>query len=217
MREAYAMAQAHVRNVLGGTANGWINLAARDEILRRIRQDEDEQREGGTIHTVLAEIEQLKQLNHDVVQDEIHWRNKAGDRLDKIEQLREHMVLNELKINEQTVEIEQLRAKVAEAEARIEYLNKMVDVGGVVANAKATERALAAEAEVMRLRAKLAETDRYWEECQTEHHKRNLEIQQLRVEVEQLRSEREAVLAEIDACPSAAHEAVVRDPVPSIS
>ena len=41
------MAQAHVRNVLGSTANGWINLAARDEILRRIRQDEDEQREGG--------------------------------------------------------------------------------------------------------------------------------------------------------------------------
>jgi len=47
LREAYAMAQAHVRNVLGSTANGWINLAARDEILRRIRQDEDEQREGG--------------------------------------------------------------------------------------------------------------------------------------------------------------------------
>jgi regulator of replication initiation timing len=34
-----------------------------------------------------------------------------------------------------------------------------------------------------RLRAKLAETEAYWEECQTEHHKLNVENERLRVEV----------------------------------
>jgi len=62
LREAYAMAQAHVRNVLGSTANGWINLAARDEILRRIRQDEDEQREGGRRGMTLNEAVKINEL-----------------------------------------------------------------------------------------------------------------------------------------------------------
>ena len=39
------------------------------------------------LRSMLAEVKELKQLNHEVVQDELHWRNKAGDRLDKIEQL----------------------------------------------------------------------------------------------------------------------------------
>ena len=56
------MAQAHVRNVLGSTANGWINLAARDEILRRIRQDEDEQREGGRRGMTLNEAVKINEL-----------------------------------------------------------------------------------------------------------------------------------------------------------
>jgi predicted nuclease with TOPRIM domain len=33
-----------------------------------------------------------------------------------------------------------------------------------------------------RLRAKLAETEAYWEECQTEHHKLNVENERLRAE-----------------------------------
>jgi hypothetical protein len=45
-----------------------------------------------------------------------------------------------------------LRRERDEARAEVEYLEKMVDAGGVVANAKATERAEKAEAEVERLR-----------------------------------------------------------------
>ena len=37
------------------------------------------------IRAVLKENERLRKLNHEVVQDEIEWRDKAADRLGRIE------------------------------------------------------------------------------------------------------------------------------------
>jgi hypothetical protein len=55
--------------------------------------------------------------------------------------------------------------------------------------------------EIERLRAELSETTGYWEECQVEHHKRNLECQRLQDSIntvgencgEQLRAERDEI------------------------
>jgi regulator of replication initiation timing len=48
------------------------------------------------------------------------------------------------------------------------------------------------KAEIERLGKELEETKRYWEECQIEHHKRNLECQRLRKVVDAVRGARNA-------------------------
>ena len=37
------------------------------------------------VERLRAEVDELRKLNHEVVQDEIEWRNKAGDRLARID------------------------------------------------------------------------------------------------------------------------------------
>ena len=67
--------------------------------------------------------------------------------------------------------------------------------------------------EIERLRAELAETKRYWEECQVEHHQRNLEVQEANKRVEELETnynrlhgEGIALTAEVERYKSALRE-----------
>ena len=128
------MAQAHVRNVLGSTANGWINLAARDEILRRIRQDEDEQREGGRRGMTLNEAVEAKEI-----QTVSEWIQEQTDRCRRLEaklaEVQRDLVSRDndfaiLSLQRSTMrnDLEDCEAKLSEAHKENEKLREVIAV-----------------------------------------------------------------------------------------
>jgi len=115
-------------------------LTAEVEWLRTLQKKESD-----IYRRNVEEVEVLKQLNHDVVQDEVHWRNKAGDR----------------KIEEQTKEIERLeelaeRRRQDRADAlNVKSRDGLLSSEWLARTGKAERERDEARAEVERLRARI--------------------------------------------------------------